>query len=119
MTCNKKEVFVTLTVAECGEFHSIGEFHEGIKTVPEAIRIFNGISPERMNGIPSIGINIHTQGTEAYEDVAMDIVSGKVIDVEMLEYVPEITGNPVAMSLIKELIASLPGMEVRGDISSY
>ncbi|RKI53497.1 nucleotidyltransferase, partial [bacterium D16-51] len=80
----EKQTVVTLTVAECGEFHNFGEYHEGIADVPEAIAIFNQIPPERMNGIPSIGINIHTEGTESYEDTQMDIVSGRVADLEIL-----------------------------------
>ena len=90
----EKQTVVTLTVAECGEFHNFGEYHEGIADVPEAIAIFNRIPPERMNGIPSIGINIHTEGTESYEDTQMDIVSGRVADLEILDYVPDITDNP-------------------------
>ena len=30
-------VHVTFTVAECGEFHNMGEYHEGIETIEEAI----------------------------------------------------------------------------------
>ncbi len=84
------EKTVTLTVAECGEFHSLGEFHENIASVEEAIAVWKSIPPERMNGIPSIGINIHTEGTERYEDVEIDILSGKGIDLEVLDYVPDI-----------------------------
>ena len=61
-----------------------------------------------MNGIPSIGIHIHTEGTGPFEDVEMDIVSGKVADLEMLEYVPDISDNPKAVEVIGELIDKLP-----------
>ena len=103
----KQTVVVTLTVAECGEFHSFGEYHEGIADAPETIAIFNQIPPERMNGIPSIGINIHTEGTENYEDTQMDIVSGRVADLEILDYVPDIIDTPKAMEVIAELIDKL------------
>ena len=107
---------VTLTVAECGEFHSLGELHENIASVEEAIAVWKSIPPERMNGIPSIGINIHTEGTERYEDVEMDILSGKVIDLEVLDYVPDITDDPKAIEVIAELIDKLPDIEVRGSL---
>ena len=110
---------VTLFVAECMEFHSLGEFHEGIESVDEALSIFHQISPERMNGIPSVGINIHTEGTETYEDIEMDILSGNVIDLEILDYVPDITRNPKAMELIAELIEKLPDREVRGFLEKW
>lgn len=113
------EKTVTLTVAECGEFHSLGEFHENIASVEEAISVWKSIPPERMNGIPSIGINIHTEGTERYEDVEMDILSGKVIDLEVLDFVPDITDDPKAIEVIAELIDKLPDIEVRGSLEKW
>lgn len=115
----EKQTVVTLTVAECGEFHNFGEYHENIAGVEEAIAIFNRIPPERMNGIPSIGINIHTEGTESYEDTQMDIVSGRVADLEILDYVPDITDNPKAVEVIAELIDKLPDIEVRGSLEKW
>lgn len=114
-----KQTAVTLTVAECGEFHNFGEYHENIAGVEEAIAIFNRIPPERMNGIPSIGINIHTEGTESYEDTQMDIVSGRVADLEILDYVPDITDNPKAVEVIAELIDKLPDIEVRSSLEKW
>ena len=112
-----KQTVVTLTVAECGEFHNLGEYHENIAGVEEAIAIFNRIPPDRMNGIPSIGINIHTEGTESYEDTQMDIVSGGVADLEFLDYVPDIAGNPQAMEVIVELLGKLPEVKIDGIIN--
>ena len=111
------ETEVTLTVAECGEFHNLGEFYENIPTVEEAVAIWKQIPPERMNGIPAIGINIHTPGTEAFEDMGMDILTGNRIDLDILEYIPDIKGNPQAMEMITELVAKLPEMEIDGNMS--
>ncbi|MBO5032987.1 MAG: DUF4316 domain-containing protein [Lachnospiraceae bacterium] len=112
---------VTLTVAECGEFHNMGEFYKNIPTVEEAVAIWKQIPPERMNGIPAIGINIHTPGTEEFEDVGIDILSGKRIDLDILEYIPDIKGNPQAMEVIAELVAKamplMPEMEIDGSMS--
>ncbi len=105
---------VTLTVAECGEFHTMGEFYENIPTVEEAVAIWKQIPPDRMNGIPAIGINIHTPGTEAFEDVGIDILLGKRIDLDILEYIPDIKDSPQAMEVIAELVAKLPEMEIDG-----
>ncbi|MBQ9928169.1 MAG: nucleotidyltransferase domain-containing protein, partial [Lachnospiraceae bacterium] len=115
----KKPTIVTLIVSECSEFHNLGEFHEGIETVEEAIKLYNQIPPERMNGIRGIGINVHTEGTERYEDVEMDIVSGKVADLEILDYVPDITDEPKAIEMIVELIDKLPDIEVRGSLEKW
>ena len=115
----EKKTIVTLTVAECGEFHNMGEYHEGIASVDEALAIFHQIPPERMNGIPSIGINVHTEGTESYQDTTIDIVSGKVADLEVLDYVPDITDDPKAIEMITELIDKLPDIEVRGSLEKW
>lgn len=112
----KNEPVVTLTVAECSEYHNIGEFHEGITTVDHAISLFNSIPPERMNGIRGIGINIHTPGTETYEDTEIDILSGKTFDLEILEYVSEIRNNKDAINYITELIEKMPEMEIIGSL---
>ena len=115
----EKQKVITLTVAECGEFHNLGEYHEGIESVEEAVAVFNRIPPERMNGIRSIGINIHTEGTEAYEDTQMDIVSGRTADLEILDYVPDITDNPKAVAVIAELIDKMPDIEVLGSLEKW
>ncbi|MDY6279861.1 MAG: YodL domain-containing protein [Roseburia faecis] len=113
----KEEVEVTLMVSECGEFHNLGEFYENIPTVEEAISIWKQIPPERMNGIPAIGINVHRPGEETYMDDEVDLLSGNRIDLEILERIPSITCEPKAMEVIAELVAKLPEMEIDGVMS--
>lgn len=113
----KEEVEVTLMVSECGEFHNLGEFYENIPTVEEAIAIWKQIPPERMHGIPAIGINVHRPGEENYMDDEVDILSGNRIDLEILEHIPSITSEPKAMEVIAELVAKLPEMEIDGVMS--
>lgn len=105
-------VHITFTVAECGEIHSMGEFHEGIETVEEAMKLYNAIDPSRMQGIPSIGVNMHIEGTEEWEDEQADIVSGKRIDVDFLNYTPELRDTPKVQDAIKKLIAAYPEKDV-------
>ena len=113
----KESAEVTLTVSECGEFHNLGECYENIPTVDEAISIWKQIPSERMNGIPAIGINILGRGAEPYEDYEIDVLSGKRIDLGVLDYVPDIKNNPQAMEVITELVAKLPDMEIDGVMS--
>ena len=105
-------VHITFTVAECGEIHSMGEFHEGIETVEEAMKLYNAIDPSRIQGIPSIGVNMHIEGTEEWEDEQADIVSGKRIDVDFLNYTPELRDTPKVQDSIKKLIAAYPEKDV-------
>ena len=113
----KESAEVTLTVSECGEFHNLGECYENIPTVDEAIAIWKQIPSERMNGIPAIGINILGRGAEPFEDYEIDVLSGKRIDLWVLDYVPDIKNNPQAMEVITELVAKLPDMEIDGVMS--
>ena len=105
-------VHITFTVAECGEFHNMGEYHEGIETIEEAMKLYNAIDPSRMHGIPSIGVNMHIDGTEEWEDEEADIVSGKRIDVDFLNYTPELRDTPTVQDALKKLIAAYPEKEV-------
>ena len=113
----KESAEVTLTVSECGEFHNLDECYENIPTVDEAIAIWKQIPSERMNGIPAIGINILGRGAEPFEDYEIDVLSGKRIDLGVLDYVPDIKNNPQAMEVITELVAKLPDMEIDGVMS--
>ena len=103
---------VTLTVNECSEFHNLGESHENIYTVAEAIHIWERISAERisaerMHGIKSIGIRVADKSNpDDYSE--MDVVVGKHMDLDMLHYYPDITENEKAMDMIKELHKKLP-----------
>lgn len=105
----------TLTVAECGEFHSMGEEHTGIKTVKEAMEIFESIPPERMNGIPAIGVRVeNAEAPELFSEI--DIFNGKSFDMEALSYVPEIGNDWNAQKLVAELIHAYPEAEIVGEI---
>ena len=105
-------VHITFTVAECGEFHNMGEYHEGIETIEEAMKLYNAIDPSRMHGIPSIGVNMHIEGTEEWEDEEADIVRENCIDVDFLNYTPELRDTPIVQDALKKLIAAYPDKEV-------
>lgn len=105
-------VHVTFTVAECGEYHNLGEYHEGIETIEEAIQLYQAIDPSRMNGIPSIGVNMHIEGTEEWEDDQADILTGKYIDVDYLHHIPDMRDNPRVQEAVAKLIAAFPDREV-------
>lgn len=109
---NKK---VTLTVNECSEFHNLGESYEDIRTVEEAVRIFKKIPAERMHGIKAIGIRVEdSNDPDNYDEV--DAVVGRHMDIDMLQYYPDITENEKAMDMVRELHEKMPELEVRGEL---
>ncbi len=106
---------VTLTVAECSEFHNMGEFHENITSVAEAVAKFKEIPPERMHGIPTIGIRV-ADPKNPEDSVEMDVLIGKRIDLDMLRYVPDIAENWQAQQMIATLIHDMPEAQIEGEI---
>lgn len=108
---------VTFTVAECGEFHSLGELHEGISNLEDAARLYEKICQESsLNGIPALGINLHTAGTARYEDAQWDFLSGGRLDLEGLSYLPEMRQNADVMDALQRLAEMYPEAEVIGQL---
>lgn len=103
---------LTFAVAECGEYHSLGKYYEGIQTLEEAVSLYQQIPPERMNGIPAIGINLHVMGTDKMEDVQADILSGDEIDTGFIRLISELCGNAEVREAVKAIIRRFPDKEV-------
>ena len=107
---------ITFTVAECGEFHSLGRYRDDISNAEEAIAVWKEYQKGFLNGIPSIGIQIHKPGKPEMEDMQMDLVFGKTMDLDMLRYYPEINGEETAIQKIRELVENLHDVNVVGKL---
>lgn len=107
---------ITFTVAECGEFHSLGRYRDDISNAEEAIAVWKEYQKGSLNGIPSIGIQIHKPGQPEMEDMQVDLVFGKTIDLDMLCYYPEINMEETAIKKIRELVENLHDIKIVGKI---
>ena len=107
---------VTYTVAECGEFHGMGRYRDDIKDVQEAIALWKEFQDSSLNGIPSIGILVHTPGQTDLEDEQLDLLSGQKIDLDMMQYYPVICKEEAAIEKICELIENLPEVGIIGKV---
>ena len=103
-------------MAECGEFHSLGRYRDDISNAEEAIALWKEYQKGPLNGIPSIGIQIHKPGQTEMEDTQVDLVSGKTIDLDMMRYYPEINAEETAIQKIRELVENLHDVEIVGKI---
>lgn len=103
---------ITFTVAECGEYHSLGEYHEGIRTLDEAAALYRKINPDRMNGVPSVGIKIHADGAEAAGDMQFDILSGGEINAGIVQFLPNPRLQKMAARIIREIAEMFPEKEI-------
>ena len=107
---------ITYTVAECGEFHSMGRYRDDVENVNEAIALWNEYREGTLNGVPSIGILVHTPGQSELEDKQVDLVSGKTVDLDMIRYYPEINTEEAAIQKICELVENLHDVELVGKV---
>lgn len=107
---------ITYTVAECGEFHSMGRYRDDIENVNEAIALWNEYREGTLNGVPSIGILVHTPGQSEMDDTQVDLVSGKTMDLDMIRYYPAINIEEAAIQKICELVENLHDVELVGKV---
>lgn len=113
---SKVEPVLTFIVAECGEFHQLGEYYDDITTVEEAIEKWEQLRDSPLNGVASIGILSHKPGGNSLEDEQVDLVTRKVLDLDMLRYYPTIRNDKRALEMIAALASHLPDIGVIGEI---
>ena len=101
---------LTYYVAECMEFPNLGEYHDNL-SLEEAIRIYQEIPAERMNGIKGIGFELK-DGSD-YEG-PFPILTGQTIDLDTIQAIDYYRDNPLVQKVVKELVAAMPEMEVLG-----
>lgn len=65
-----------------------------------------------MNGIPSIGIQLHTAGTAADAGVQFDLLSGREINLGILKLTPESAVYEEVMEVVRQMAAMFPEKEI-------
>lgn len=99
---------ISFYVAECGEFHSMGEFHENL-TLQQAVDIYKSIPSDRMNGVKTIGFVINDDQLLANE---YDLVVGNRLDMqEMKDILPDLAKHPLVVKAADEITKLLPELE--------
>ena len=101
---------LTYYVAECMEFPNLGEYHDNL-SLEEAVRIYQEIPAERMNGIKGMGFELK-DGSD-YEG-PFPILTGQTIDMDTIQAIDYYRDNPLVQKAVKELAAAMPEMEVLG-----
>ena len=101
---------LTYYTAECMEFPNLGEYHDNL-SLEEAVRIYQEIPSERMNGIKGIGFELK-DGSD-YEG-PFPILSGQTIDLDTIQAIDYYRDNPLVQKAVKDLAEAMPEMEVLG-----
>lgn len=99
---------LTYYAAECMEFPSMGEYHESL-TLEEAIRHYEAIPAERMNGIKGIGFTLN-DGSDYEGD--FPILNGNTIDVDTINSIAYFRDSPLVQKAVADLIAAMPDARV-------
>lgn len=97
----KKESTISFYVAECGEFHNMGEFHEGIGTLEEAVAFYNQIPAGRMNGVKSIGFVLNDESI--YSGMEFDMMQGNEVLHEIVNSIGHYRDSPLVQEALSEL----------------
>ena len=96
---------ISFYVAECGEFHFMGEFHENL-TLQQAVDIYKSIPSDRMNGVKTIGFVINDDQLLANE---YDLVVGNRLNMqEMKDILPDLAEHPLVVKAADEITKLLP-----------
>ena len=95
---------ISFYVAECMEFPILGEYHDNL-TLEEAVRKYNEIPADRMNGVKGIGFRLEDG---SMYDGDYELMSAGTISKDLIDLVPHYKESPLvqkAVSDLKELLA--------------
>lgn len=92
------EATISFYVAECSEFPTMGEFHDGV-TLEEAFHLYDQIPAERMNGIKGIGFELH-DGSEY--DGQFPLMDAGRVDEELINMVQHYKDSPLVQQAIHD-----------------
>ena len=104
------EEAITFYVAECSEFPVLGEYHEGLETLGEAMDLYEKIPAERMNGIKGIGFCLEDG---SIYDGTFDLMVAGEVQKEFINEIPHYRESRLVQKAIADMEAILLEREER------
>ena len=99
---------ISFYVAECGEFPTLGEFHENL-TLQQAVDAYRKIPSGRMNGIKTLGFNLTDENLIANE---FALVSGDRLRMDTIqECLPDLANHPLVIKAAEDIKKLMPELE--------
>lgn len=98
------DAVITFYVAECSEFPVLGEYHERLETLQEAMELYDKIPAERMNGIKSVGFCLEDG---SIYDGNFDLMVAGEIQKEFINEIPQYRDSPLVQKAIVDMEAIL------------
>ena len=109
----EQEATITFYVAECTEFPVLGEYHERLETLQEAMELYEKIPAERMNGIKGIGFCLEDG---SIYDGNFDLMVMGEMQTEFINEIPQYRESPLVQKAVADMEAILSertaGLEV-------
>ncbi len=100
----EQEAAITFYVAECTEFPVLGEYHERLETLQEAMELYEKIPAERMNGIKGIGFRLEDG---SIYDGNFDLMVMGEMQTEFINEIPQYRDSPLVQKAIADMEAVL------------
>ena len=94
------EATITFYVAECTEFPVLGEYHERLKTLREAMELYEKIPAERMSGIKGIGFCLKDG---SIYDGNFDLMVMGEMQTEFINEIPQYRDSPLVQKAIADM----------------
>ena len=110
----EQEAIITYYVAECTEFPVLGEYHERLKTLQEAMELYEKIPAERMNGIKGIGFRLEDG---SIYDGNFDLMVMGEMQTEFINEIPQYRDSPLVQKAIADMEAILLERRPEQDVS--
>ncbi|NCB92427.1 MAG: DUF3849 domain-containing protein [Clostridia bacterium] len=96
----EQEATISFYVAECMEFHVLGEYHDNL-TLEEALKIYETIPKERMHGIKGVGFTLNDGSI--YDGMEYELMIGDKVQMDALDLVPHYLESPLVQEAISEV----------------
>ncbi len=100
----EQETAITFYVAECTEFPVLGEYHERLETLQEAMELYEKIPAERMNGIKGIGFRLEDGSIYGGN---FDLMVMGEMQTEFINEIPQYRDSPLVQKAIADMEAIL------------
>ncbi len=94
------EATITFYVAECTEFPVLGEYHERLETLQEAMELYEKIPAERMSGIKGIGFRLEDG---SIYDGNFDLMVMGEMQTEFINEIPGYRDSPLVQKAISDM----------------
>ena len=110
----EQEATITFYVAECTEFPILGEYHERLETLQEAMELYEKIPANRMSGIKGIGFCLEDG---SIYDGNYDLMAMGHMQTEFINEIPHYRESPLVQKAIADMEAILLERRLKREIS--